>query len=210
MTEKEWVALVIERLRPLLAVAEPELRLAQSARLVYAEEIRAYRDQTEPEHYSALYETDLLITEKVGESAWIPRLVVEAKIDSVMTHDAITYSQKAATHKAVHPYLRYGIILGHRRHYPLPGRLVRHGAHFDFMQSWVDFEPTGRELADLVGLMIDEVRASRALEEIIYGSRRRGRKRYTILHRPLWLKPVDETEVTNDSQGEEETDQAQG
>jgi hypothetical protein len=25
---------------------------------------------------------------------------------------AITYSQKASTHRAVHPYLRYGIMLG--------------------------------------------------------------------------------------------------
>jgi hypothetical protein len=87
------------------------------------------------------------------------------------------------------------VILGHRRHYPLPGRLVRHGAHFDFMQSWVDFEPTGRELADLARLVIDEVEASRALEEMIYGSRRRGRRRYTILHRPLRLQAVEGDEV---------------
>ncbi|GAI54911.1 unnamed protein product, partial [marine sediment metagenome] len=57
---------------------------------------------------------------------------IEGKINSVTTHGAITYSQKASTHKNVHPYLRYGILLGNRKHYPLPGRLFRHGAYFDF------------------------------------------------------------------------------
>ncbi len=43
---------------------------------------------------------------------WKPRVVVEAKLGKVTTNDAITYSQKASTHRAVHPYLRYGIMLG--------------------------------------------------------------------------------------------------
>jgi hypothetical protein len=100
----------------------------------------------------------------------------------------ITYSQKAATHKNVHPYLRYGILLGNRKHYPLPGRLFRHGAYFDFMLSWPAFEPTGVELDDLVRLIQDEVKASRDLEEIIFHSRDPKRPNYTCLHRPLRLR----------------------
>ncbi|GAB4286004.1 MAG: hypothetical protein Kow0081_4020 [Candidatus Dojkabacteria bacterium] len=68
---------------------------------------------------------------------------IEAKINSVTTHDAITYSQKAQTHKNVHSYLRYGILIGNRKDYALPGRLFRHGQHFDFMLSWKSFEGDG-------------------------------------------------------------------
>jgi hypothetical protein len=189
MTEQEWVALVIERLRP--HITDGRLTLSQGTKLTYAEEIRGYRDDGATVHRQTKYETDLLVREEGDDGQWIPRVVMEAKINRVTTHDAITYSQKAATHKAVHPYLRYGIILGHRRHYPLPGRLVRHGAHFDFMQSWVDFEPSNEELSTLLALVLDEVKASRALEEMLYQSRSANRERYTILHRPLHLGTAD-------------------
>lgn len=192
MTEKEWVALVIALLEPLLSTKEPSLRLAQGARLAYTEEIVAYKGETAKKRYSTRYETDLLITEHFDDTTWVPRVVIEAKINSVTTHDAITYSQKAAAHKGVHPYLRYGIILGNRKHYPLPGRLYRHGAHFDFMQSWVSFEPTAAELDQLLRLVIEEVDASRTLEEMIFNSRSRNRNAYTMLHRPLRLEPPAE------------------
>lgn len=98
---------------------------------------------------------------------------------------AITYSTKAVTHKNVHPYLRYGILIGRREHYPLPGRLIRHGANFDFMASWTGTDPTDDEWQALMNVLVDEVRASRKLEEILTNSRSAGRARYTIVHKPL-------------------------
>lgn len=191
MTEREWVALALARLGPLLTKEQPNLRLAQGARLAYAEEIVLYKGSKAEEHHTIPYETDLLITEHYNDTGRLPRVVIEAKINSVTTHDAITYSRKAAAHKAVHPYLRYGIILGNRRHYPLPGRLYRHGAHFDFMQSWVGFEPTPAELTQLLELVLEEVNASRTMQEMIFNSRSRNRVRYTMLHRPLQLGSPD-------------------
>ena len=40
---------------------------------------------------------------------------------------AITCSYKAEKHKAITPYMRYGIMIGEREHYLLPGRLFHHG-----------------------------------------------------------------------------------
>ena len=114
-------------------------------------------------------------------------MILELKIKTFTTHDAITYSQKALTHKTVHPYLRYGILLRNRTHYPLPGRLFRHGAHFDFMASWVGFHPTDEELYGLADVIESEIKASRMLEESIYSSRSPNREHYTLLHRPLKL-----------------------
>ena len=188
MDEQEWVSLVRARLAPLLGDHVPPLMIDQGIRLAYASEIRAYEQAKPIKRDLSRYQTDLLVRETLEDGGWKPRVVIEAKLRSVTTHDAITYSEKALNHKKVHPYLRYGIILGNRRHYPLPGRLYRHGAYFDFMVSWHFHEPSGAELQRLCDLVFEEVRASRDLEDILYSSRKPDRRRFTFLHRPLRLE----------------------
>ncbi|MCP4417610.1 MAG: hypothetical protein GY805_13380 [Chloroflexi bacterium] len=171
-----------------LETADPNLTIAQGTRLAYAHEIAGYSGEEPQSPHMLKYETDMLVTERLSENEWIPRLIIEAKINRVTTHDAITYSQKATTHKSVHPYLRYGIIIGNRQQSPLPGRLFRHGAYFDFMLSWQGFEPQTAELDDLMQLIKDEVQASRDMQEIVLNTRRADRAKFTYLHRPLVLK----------------------
>ena len=100
-----------------------------------------YYDSKPNSHNFISYETDILVGEHITDQIWKPRIIIEAKIGRITTHDAITYSRKALTHKNVHPYLRYGILIGNRSHHPLPGRLFRHGENFDFMQSWISYKP---------------------------------------------------------------------
>ncbi len=188
MDERTWVNSVQELVSKSLSELEPNLAISQGANLPYANEIVIYNGSGVPETKPISYETDLLVFEKLSEDRWKPRIVIECKLESVTTHDAITYSEKAFTHKRVHPYLRYGILLGARAHYPIPGRLVRHGAYFDFMLSWVSCTPSEIELRNLLDVLLDEVRASRELEEILYSSRSPNRKRYIVLHRPLRLR----------------------
>ncbi len=146
MNEKEWAQSVQELVNKDLSARDPNLVMWEGRSLPYANEIRSYKDMAPCITDTVPYETDLLVVEKTGADEWTPRIVVECKIQTVTTHDAITYSEKAFTHKKVHPYLRYGILLGAREHYPLPGRLVRHGAYFDFMVSWEAEVPTKTEL----------------------------------------------------------------
>ena len=162
-------------------------RIEVGKKIPYGFEIRSY-DMDNVETNVNKYETDLVILDHESEQSWKPRVIVEAKKGSVTTHDAITYSQKALSHKTVHPYLRYGIMLGDRRHHPLPGRLYRHGAHFDFMISFVGNRPRKREMDRFVEIIRTEIDASRKLERIIYESRRRDRDQYTILHKRLCLE----------------------
>jgi len=186
MNELEWAKSVQVYVNNYLAQNHSELEMRLGANLPYGNEITEYKDD-KPVSKSISYETDLLIVENISANSWIPRVVVECKIDSVTTHDAITYSEKAFTHKRVHPYLRYGIILGNRNTYSLPGRLFRHGLYFDFMASWVSFEPTENELNIFLEFLIDEVSASKSLQEMIYESRKSSREKYIALHRPLVL-----------------------
>jgi hypothetical protein len=157
-------------------------------RLAYGYEIASYGENSATTPRSTAFETDLAIVETSSDGTWKPRVVIEAKLRTVTTHDAITYSTKAACHRAVHPYLRYGVMLGDRRHYPLPGRLYRHGAQFDFMVSFRGSAPSASELRSFVAILREEVDASRMLERILYESRRPGRDRYAVLHRRLNLK----------------------
>lgn len=183
MTEKEWVALIVEFLRPKLA---DKCDAKIGYRLPYSLEIVRYSDEatiTQP----IAYQTDILITEE-DDNGWLPRIVIEAKIGNVTTHDAITYSQKAANHKAVHPYLRYGIILGAWKDSALPGRLFRHGAHFDFMFAFAGTEPSQVEGERFVSLIENEIGSSRTLERITFDSRKRGREKYNLFQRRLVLE----------------------
>lgn len=183
MKETEWAQLIADKLDQELSGYTVEA----GKRLIYANEITEYGPTGA--HYNEMaYQTDILVYEGNSDGTWKPRVVVETKVDSVSTHDAITYSQKSATHKYVHPYLRYGIFLGHRGTHPLPGRLFRHGAHFDFMISWQGYEPEPYEWDALKNIVKKEIAASRKLEDMIFNSRRKKREKYYVLHKPLVTK----------------------
>ena len=139
---------------------DPSLVIEAGFKIPYGHEILSYGEHSEPLQTNKIeFQTDLAIIEIDDRGQWKPRLIIEAKIRSITTHDAITYSQKAASHKAVHPYLRYGIMLGDRQHYPLPGRLYRHGLQFDFMVSFHSTQPTEHEMLKFAHLLHSEIAA---------------------------------------------------
>jgi len=136
MRENEWTNSIKEMLQD--ANLGDNICFDTLYKVPYAQEILSYDlDFKKDKEHTMAFETDLLIFEK--EESIKPRIIIESKINSITTHDAITYSYKAQTHKNVTPYIRYGIMLGNRKHYPLPGRLFRHGTNFDFMISFRDF-----------------------------------------------------------------------
>lgn len=125
MREVEWVKTFAPTVEVRLQLADKSLAVSTGRKLPYANEIRAYVDTKIYDSDFMAYEADLLVTENIEDGIWIPRIIVEAKFGgSITTHNAITYSHKAFTHRQVHPYLRYGILIGERKHYPLPGRLL--------------------------------------------------------------------------------------
>lgn len=188
MKENEWT-LSIKELLEQCDVGE-NIYFDTLKKVPYAQEILSYNlDFKERNEHVMSFETDLLIYEKDKEIIK-PRIIVEAKIDNVSTHDAITYSYKAQSHKNVTPYIRYGIMLGNRGHYPLPGRLFRHGTNFDFMISFKDYELSEYEKLAFVELIKKEISYSKSIEEMIYESRSKDRKKYFILQKELRLEEL--------------------
>lgn len=192
MREEKWVQQMAARLTSAEIAVEDarHLEFKVGLRLPYGHEIRSYEESSISISDTMGFRTDLAIVERNHDNTWKPRVVVEAKVARITTHDAITYSQKAAAHRAVHPYLRYGILLGNREHKPLPGRLYRHGQEFDFMISFRTFMPTDEEMAAFLELLQHELEASRIMEKIVYESRQKDRDRYHIFHRRLEVKQL--------------------
>ena len=192
MRETEWVELVAEAVRLDLADSNQSLKVETQLKLPYGYEIRAYQEGHKPDAEAVEFATDFIIVEGYPDGGWKPRVVVEAKLGGVTTHDAITYGHKAANHRSVFPYLRYGIMLGNRQHHPLPGRLYRHGTQFDFMISFRgEYEPSAKELKTFRDVLLEEVEASQKMENMIYQSRRKGRDRHTLFHRRLTLGDIN-------------------
>ena len=120
MTPEEiCITSFINKLDDNLKHISPPLFASDKKKLPYAFEILDYKKDDVSSQNSLKYETDILIGEEIGER-WKPRLIVEGKLAKISTHEAITYSNKAKTHKYVHPYLMYGILLGDGAKYPLP------------------------------------------------------------------------------------------
>jgi hypothetical protein len=123
-------------------------------------------DVKNPRRGNAAFQTDLCVFDKVTEDILIPRVVMEFKT-RITTHDVITYSAKAAKHKQVYPYLRYGIVASDIS--TVPGRLFTHNEALDFCAAVGGLSDQGfQEFFEK--LLTSEVASSRRLEEIAYGA----------------------------------------
>ncbi len=191
MKENDWTKSICELLQK--QVLGDNIFIDVLKKIPYAFEISSFNEEWEVDtegFNETSFETDMVVYEKIDEKI-IPRVIVEAKVGTVTTHDAITYSHKAMYHKNVIPFVRYGIMLGARETYPLPGRLFRHGTNFDFLFSFVGYEPSKKEVETFVDMLKREITYSRQIEEILSNSRLRGRKRYFMLQKEFHLEEMD-------------------
>ncbi len=191
MKENDWIKSICDLLND--QDFSEEIHIDTLKKIPYAFEISHFNEEWELDADSfdkTAFETDLVVYEK-ADGKIIPRVIVEAKVGTVTTHDAITYSHKAMYHKNVIPFVRYGIMLGARETYPLPGRLFRHGTNFDFLFSFVGYEPTENEKNQFVAMLKREIEYSRQIEEILSNSRSRNRKRYYMLQKEFHLEEFE-------------------
>lgn len=184
--ERSWVHGFVPGLQEALArltTSDLRVTVGDGVKLPYSSVISRYSLDGKPTLDSTSYETDLLVSDTDSAGNWTPRVVIECKLGSVTTHDALSYAAKAATHKHLHPYLRYGVLVG--RMSSIPPFLVKHGIDFDFLATWPDEEPDRDIWQDFISTLTAEVEASRSLQAIL--TRRRSAVRYRLLRRPLRL-----------------------
>jgi len=192
MTEIQWAESIKEYLS--LIKLSDNIKIDTLINIPYACEIMEYKLDFKPHRpLNTSFETDILIYEQNVDFIK-PRIIIETKLKRVTTHDAIVYSYKAQHHKTITPFIRYGIIIGDRRHHPLPGRLFRHGMNFDFMMSFKKEEIDKDEKMVLKELIEKELYYSNQIEEMIYNSRSKNRKHYFVLQKELNLIEMNNNE----------------
>ena len=187
-TERQWVNGFIKRLDDELAKTTQKgfvMSARDGTKLAYACEIQKYGPDGTPVITTNKYETDILISDISTDGSWIPRVIVECKLKKVTTHDALTYSAKASSHRAVHPYLRYGFLAGGRTDYALPARLIRHGQQFDFMISWKEMKASPTEWKSFCSLIVEEAEASRKMQLLLTDNRSINRIKHSNIHKPM-------------------------
>jgi hypothetical protein len=194
MTEKQWAENIKEYLSSIKF--SNNIKIDTLTKLPYAREIMEYKLNFKPQHELSMpFETDLFIYEQAADVIK-PRIIIETKFSRVTTHDAIVYSYKAQNHKTITPFIRYGIIIGNRRHHPLPGRLFRHGMNFDFMMSFQKEELDKIEKRVFIDLIEKELCYSQQIEEMLYNSRSSNRKHYFVMQKELHLLEMKQNEDT--------------
>lgn len=118
-----------------------------------------------PKRGDSAFQTDLCLFEVKSQDILLPRVVLEFKT-VITTHDVLTYSAKAAKHKQIYPYLRYGLVAENER--SVPGRFFTHNDAMDFCLSLRGLS-AGESASAFRRLLTQELECSRLLERVAFG-----------------------------------------
>lgn len=136
------------QVREILAAHFPAYTVETGKSLLYKIEVDpsgqlSHENAASPMRGQNAFQTDILITKDS-----IPLVVIELKSGSFTSHDVITYSFKAARHKQIYPYLRYGFVVAGLD--GLGRRFVTHNEGFDFAMTLPDSTTIATDLVALV------------------------------------------------------------
>jgi hypothetical protein len=188
--EKEWIEAVADRIRTDGQLEELDgisVRVGTGARLPYTYEGLDLEAKEPSKNGSIDHQTDLLLYDQLDNGWWAPRVVIECIFGEVTSHNALAFRARAARHKHVHYYLRYGVLIGSKNLFSVASeRMFRHGDSFDFVARWSDGKANEAEWALFVEMLKEEVLRSRTLQELF--SSKQDPTKYSIVHRKLTFK----------------------
>ena len=163
---------------------ESKLEFHTEYELLYALEINEYNGKEDRYFQKRPFKTDILISVPVhAKKAWFPAVVIEVKYKSLITHDPIIYGVKAEHHRAIHPYLRYGmLVVGVDS---LPGRLIRHGKKFDFLIAIKNPIPERNKQSVIHKILRNEIKTAITMRDALKDNRSRHRKKFWYLHKSI-------------------------
>ncbi|WP_424629718.1 hypothetical protein [Bradyrhizobium sp. SYSU BS000235] len=154
------------QIRDVLASSFPHYVVETGKSLLYKIEVDpsgqlSHEGTASPMRGKYAFQTDILISKGVT-----PLVVIELKADSFSSHDVINYSSKAARHKQIYPYLRYGFVVAGL--HGLGRRLMTHNEAFDFALVLPDAAAIEN---DLVALARRQIKAAETLCELMRSNR---------------------------------------
>ena len=81
MTEDKWGHFIMPKLNKLLKAFPGDYEAEYRSRLSYRNEVIKYKNDT-PQCKEGKYETDILIFEWIDHETWMPRVVIELKVEN--------------------------------------------------------------------------------------------------------------------------------
>jgi len=122
------------------------------------------------------FQTDIAVGEEKS-GGFLPLVVIEVKYKEFTTHDVLVYSEKALKHKAIYPYMRYGLVDGGKDYIPL--KFFVHNVGIDFAIAVKDID-IREERQFLVNTVKEQIEVARNLLDVF-----EGRKVKTFVARTL-------------------------
>jgi len=116
------------------------------------------------------FQTDIAVGEE-RSGGFLPLVVIEVKYKGgkhtgFTTHDVLAYSEKALKHKAIYPYVRYGLVDGGEDYIPL--KFFVHNVGLDFAVAVKDIDDRSeRQL--LVNTVKEQIEIARNLLDVFEG-----------------------------------------
>jgi hypothetical protein len=149
-----------------LASGLPECSVKIGENLIYKIEVDpsgkvSHGQDDIPKRGQYAFQTDVLISKKD-----VPLVVIELKAPSFSSHDVVLYSAKAAKHKSIYPYIRFGfVVFGSEA---LGRRFLIHNEAFDFALAVPDAEAIK---SDLHPLLRRQIRSAEKLVKLMAGGK---------------------------------------
>jgi hypothetical protein len=111
------------------------------------------------------FQADIAVGEERYEG-FLPLVVIEVKYEGFHTHDVLAYSEKALKHKAIYPYVRYGLVDGGEDYIPL--KFFVHNVGLDFAIAIKNLDDRDeRQL--LVNTVKEQIEVARNLLDVFEG-----------------------------------------
>ncbi len=135
------------------------------------------------------YETDLLISEKISDTEFIPLIVIESKWEKITTHDLLTYNKKANDHKRIHKNLIYGVVIANCQKGGVTLQKVfnHQSENFDFVFCFKGSEPTQEEWNCFESLIKRKIDESKNLHNIL-ATDKKGKDNFMFIERQTLTK----------------------
>lgn len=189
-SEAEWmgslVSLLSEHLSTVFPEGESAMRVESGVNLAAGYQILDYAEKS-ARHSVLFHKADLLVREEGTGGRWTPRVAMECKYGELNSKEALAYNARAEQFKSVHPYLRYGLLIGGYDGLSLPVRVLKNGANFDFIIAWEGAEPRGLTRDRLGAIVVAEIDASRVLSTLLLKEGGAVMGPVRMIHRPLTL-----------------------
>ncbi|MGQ0628059.1 MAG: hypothetical protein ACT4PL_08170 [Phycisphaerales bacterium] len=190
IADSRWIRSLVKLTDEALSAAFPTgepLDVAAFQRIASGFEVVEYGPKL-MRHRSVHHKVDLLITERMANDRFVPRVAIECLMGVPTTRTAQSLDSRVSQLKRINPTMRFGAFVAGITSGTLPARLVKGAPSLDFIACYEGVYPTPAQWPRVSAIFSTEIAAARALESITLGREIRSVGPLRFLHRGLTIE----------------------